>query len=97
MASRSFSVHVKSGPQPLSDQGTGEVNTKESYEIAFAKRAMMLMRRLLGDKGIEKLLKDEITASTAFWRDVVARSDGKWMPARVKLSTHGINAQQVVN
>ena len=96
MASRSFSVHIKNGPQPLSDQGGGDANTKQLYEVAFAMRAMMLMRKLLGNKGIDELFKDEIVSSNAFWRDAVVRSDGNWVPARIKLSTRGINAQQFI-
>ena len=57
----------------------------------------MLVRRLLGDSGLEELLKDEIAASNDYWKTTAAKSDGKWRPARVKLSARGIRHKEFLN
>jgi hypothetical protein len=68
MAPVNFAVYVRNGPQPLRNQGEGDaIASKNSFEAAFARRSMMLIRRLLGNSGIEELLKDEIAASDDYW------------------------------
>jgi hypothetical protein len=95
MAPVNFAAYVRNGPQPLRSQGDGDaITSKNSFEAAFARRSMMLVRRLLGNRGIEELLKDEIAASNDFWKTTVAKSDGKWKPARVKLSIRGIKSEE---
>lgn len=98
MAPVDFSVNVHDGPKPLENQGEGDgIPLKNSFEVAFARRALMLVRRLLGSNGIEELLKDEIATSNEFWKKVVAQSKNEWRPARVKLSTRGIKHKEFLD
>ncbi|PYH79014.1 hypothetical protein BO82DRAFT_394173 [Aspergillus uvarum CBS 121591] len=63
----------------------------KEFEAAFARRSMMLMRRLLGDERLTELLQDEITASDAYWKKTCAESNGKWRASRIQVSPRGIS------
>lgn len=85
MAAVPFKVNITQGPE-----AGGEL---QDFETAFARRALMLMRRLLGDKGITDLLRGEIDASEKYWQQMSDDSKGKWTPARVALSSRGITSK----
>ncbi|KAL5344137.1 hypothetical protein BJX70DRAFT_393554 [Aspergillus crustosus] len=77
-------------------QGPTSTLPTKDLEAAFARRAMMLMRRLLGEDALINLLRPETLPSTEFWRRVVADSHGECKPARIVLSARGLMARDFV-
>ena len=62
MAPVPFTIDVRSGPHAL--------GARRDFEAAFARRAMMLVRRLLGEQGLKDLLREEIAASEDYLNQV---------------------------
>lgn len=88
MSSAPFAIDVLKGP-------TSRRDTK-NLEARFARRSMMLVRRLLGEEGLIKLLNEETAASSKWWREVSVKSNGEWMPARVSLSIRGLLSKEFI-
>ncbi|KAJ5919479.1 hypothetical protein N7454_009314 [Penicillium verhagenii] len=65
----------------------------KDFEAAFARRSVMLLRRLLGEERLTELLRDEITASDAFWKKTAAASNGKWRASRIHVSPRGLSVK----
>lgn len=82
MSSAPFTIDILKG-------STSKRDTKD-LEAGFARRSMMLVRRLLGEEGLIELLKEETAASSEWWREVSAKSNGEWRPARISLSVRGL-------
>lgn len=89
MSPTPFSINVRQGPDAKRE-------TKD-LEAAFARRSMMLVRRLLGEDGLIDLLRSETAASTEYWRSVSAESNGEWKAARIVLSPRGLTSNQFIN
>ncbi|OQE46591.1 hypothetical protein PENCOP_c001G06418 [Penicillium coprophilum] len=88
MASTPFAIDVLKGP-------SSKRETKE-LEAGFARRSMMLVRRLLGEDRLIELLRDETAASTEWWKKACSNSNGKWTPARIALSVRGVLSQEFI-
>lgn len=58
MSSSSFSLNVSAGPT--------SAGTCKDFEAAFARRAMILLRRLLGPSKLAEVLQDVIKASNKY-------------------------------
>lgn len=86
MATVSMAINVQIGPK--------QQEGRRDYEARFAKRAMMLVRRLLGIEGMKDLLRDEITSANEYWKTKSEESHGKWKSARIKLSLRGIACEE---
>ncbi|KAE8332948.1 hypothetical protein BDV39DRAFT_199952 [Aspergillus sergii] len=89
MCSTPYTVNVLQGPN--TKQGTKDL------EAAFARRSMMLVRRLLGEDGLIDLLREETAASASYWRTITAESNGGWKAARIVLSLRGLTSKDFVN
>lgn len=89
MASVPFTIDIHKGPD-------AQRETKD-LEAAFARRAMMLVRRLLGDERLTELLREETTASNEYWRKVSAESNGEWRASRIVLSPRGLTSKDFIN
>ncbi|KAL3483178.1 hypothetical protein BJX62DRAFT_249807 [Aspergillus germanicus] len=87
--SEQFKINVRQGPTANRDA--------KDLEAAFARRSMMLVRRLLGEDKLIELLRDETAASTEYWKTVSAASAGKWKAARIVLSPRGLSSKDFVN
>ncbi|KAL2788227.1 hypothetical protein BJX66DRAFT_327314 [Aspergillus keveii] len=87
--SEQFTINVRQGPTANRDA--------KNLEAAFARRSMMLVRRLLGEDKLIELLRDETAASTEYWKTVSAASDGKWKAARIVLSPRGLSSMDFVD
>ncbi|KAJ5128908.1 hypothetical protein N7476_007525 [Penicillium atrosanguineum] len=88
MPSPPFTVEVLKGPD-------SERETKD-LEAAFARRSMMLIRRLLGEDRLIELLRDETAASSEWWQTVATDSNGEWRPARIVLSACGLISKEFI-
>lgn len=88
MSSTPFSIDIRQGPDAKRE-------TKD-LEAAFARRSMMLVRRLLVEDRLIDLLRDETAASTEYWRKVSADSNGEWKAARI-LSPRGLTSKGFIN
>lgn len=88
MSSTPFSIDILRGPSTKRDTKT--------FEAGFARRSMMLVRRLLGEDRLIELLRDETTASSVWWKEVSATSNGEWTPARIALSARGLTSKQFI-
>ncbi|KAJ5747333.1 uncharacterized protein N7511_009029 [Penicillium nucicola] len=88
MASNPFAIDVLKGP-------TSTRATKD-LEAEFARRSMMLIRRLLGEDGLIELLREETAASTEWWKQACLRSNGEWAPARIALSVRGVLSKDFI-
>lgn len=86
MAPVPFTIDVHSGPKVQ-----GGI---KDFEAAFARRAMMLVRRLLGDQALKDLLHEEITASDEYWKKVSSESNGEWRPSRISISSRGLTSKE---
>ena len=56
----------------------------------------MLVRRLLGEERLIELLRNETVASSEWWRNVSANSNGEWRPARIALSVRGLTSKEFI-
>ncbi|OJJ78167.1 hypothetical protein ASPBRDRAFT_656467 [Aspergillus brasiliensis CBS 101740] len=88
MSSAPFNIDVLKGP-------CSKRETKD-LEASFARRTMMLVRRLLGQDGLLELLSDETAASREWWKEVYANSHGEWTPARIQLSARGLDSKHFI-
>lgn len=89
MPSTPFTIDIRQGPDAKRE-------TKD-LEAAFARRSMMLVRRLLGEDRLIDLLRDKTAASTEYWRAVSADSNGEWKAARIVLSPRGLTSKDFIN
>lgn len=89
MPSIPFSIDVHTGP----DTPGGH----NDFEAAFARRAMILVRGLLGDQGLTELLRGEISASNEYWRETSSASNGKWRASRIVISPRGLTSKEFIN
>ncbi|KAJ5863513.1 hypothetical protein N7455_007581 [Penicillium solitum] len=88
MPSEPFTIDIMKGPS--SKRATKDL------EAGFARRSMMLVRRLLGEDRLIDLLRDETAASSQWWRTVSANSNGEWKPARIALSARGLISKEFI-
>ncbi|KAL3442784.1 hypothetical protein BJX65DRAFT_321162 [Aspergillus insuetus] len=87
--SEPFTISVRQGPKANRDA--------KDLEAAFARRSMMLVRRLLGEDKLIELLRNETASSTEYWKMISAESGGKWKAARIVLSPRGLTSKDFVN
>lgn len=88
MTSTPFSLNVSTNPN--------RKGSCKDFEAAFARRAMILLRRLLGSSKLTELLQDEIAASNNYWREISEKSKGNWRPSRVRMSVRGITTEDFI-
>lgn len=86
MSSVPFAIDVLKGPSSKRD-------TKD-LEAAFARRSMMLVRRLLGEDRLIELLRGETDASTQWWKKVSENSNSEWKASRIVLSARGLVSKE---
>ena len=86
MAPAPFTIDVRSGPHAP--------GARRDFEAAFARRAMMLVRRLLGEQGLKDLLREEIAASEDYWKKKSSESSGEWRASRIVISPRGLTSKQ---
>ena len=89
MPSTHFTINIR--------QGTTEKRETKDLEATFARRSMMLVRRLLGEDRLIELLRGETAASLVYWRDVCSRSNGQWKAARIIISPRGLTSKDFIN
>jgi hypothetical protein len=83
-----FSIDALEGP--TSKRGTKDL------EAGFARRSMMLVRRLLGEDRLIELLREETAASNEWWKKVSENSNAEWRPARIVLSARGLTSKEFI-
>ncbi|KAJ5974802.1 hypothetical protein N7481_008509 [Penicillium waksmanii] len=88
MASTPFAIDVLKGPS--SNRATKDL------EAGFARRSMMLVRRLLGENSLIELLREETAASTEWWKQACLSSNKEWTPARITLSVRGVLSKEFI-
>lgn len=88
MSAPPFAVGVLKGPSSKHDT--------KYLEARFARRSMMLVRRLLGEDRLIDLLQNETAASSKWWRDISLTSNNQWTPARIILSARGLTAKEFI-
>lgn len=86
MASIPFTIIAQSGPSTPGGF--------KDFEVVFARRAMMKIRRLMGDERLKELLKEEIAEADTYWKKIASESDGKWRAARIVISPRGLTSKE---
>lgn len=84
-----FTIDIRQGPSTKREP--------KDLEAAFARRSMMLVRRLLGEDRLIDLLRPETAASANYWRMITAESNGEWKAARIVLSPRGLTSKDFIN
>lgn len=85
-ATAPFTLEIASGPT--------ESGTKDDFELAFARRALALLKARLGRQGLEDLLASDTEAGNAYLREMANRSDGQWKPATTDITVRGLSTAQ---
>ncbi|KAJ5761351.1 hypothetical protein N7533_003390 [Penicillium manginii] len=83
-----FAIDILKGPSSKRD-------TKD-LEAGFARRSMMLVRRLLGEDRLIELLAEETVDSSKWWKEISANSNGQWRAARICLSAQGLLSKEFI-
>lgn len=89
----------KSGLQ-IEFHAKGHVNDDQAvdaWELKAARRALMNLKTLLYGQPMLDLIQKQIEASDAYYKEIIAASDGKYRECRVDLHVKGLTATQIQN
>ena len=67
----------------------------DAWELKAARRALMNLKTLLYGQPMLELIQKQIDASDAYYKDVIAASDGKYRECRVDLHVKGLTTMQI--
>lgn len=68
--------------------------TVQDWELEFARRSLALLKKRLGDDGINKLLSEDVAESERQWKSKITASDGQLRVAQTDLAIRGLSAEQ---
>ncbi|KAI9926629.1 hypothetical protein MW887_004398 [Aspergillus wentii] len=88
--SRPFKIEFLANGQHASD------STVDSWELHASRRALMNIKTLLFQQPMLDLLKPQIDAGDAYFRSLVAASNGKYRECRTDLKVSGITATRIL-
>lgn len=67
----------------------------DAWELRAARRALMNLKTLLYGQPMYDLIQKQIEASDAYYKEIIAASDGKYRECRVDLHVKGLTATQI--
>lgn len=71
-----------------------ETNEVDSWELKTSRRALRNLKTLLAGQPMLDLRKDQIEEADAYYKDIIARSNGEYRESRVDLHAKGISKDQ---
>ncbi|KAI1084723.1 hypothetical protein F5B20DRAFT_522981 [Whalleya microplaca] len=67
----------------------------DSFELNAARRAMKNLKSLLGGQKMYDLIRQQVEEGDAYYKDIIAKSNGQWRECRTDMHVKGITATQV--
>ena len=71
-----------------------ELNEVDAWELKASRRALENLKSLLVGQPMLDLLKDQLDASDAYYKDIIAESNGQYKESRIDLKAKGISLAQ---
>jgi hypothetical protein len=71
-----------------------ENNEVDSWELKASRRALRNLKTLLAGQPMLDLLQSQIEVADAYYKDIIARSDGQYRESRIDLKAKGITLAQ---
>lgn len=73
---------------------TVENNEVDSWELKASRRALRNLKSLLAGQPMLDLLQGQMEAADAYYKDIIAKSNGKYRESRIDLKAKGITMAQ---